>query len=185
MKLKKLVILYICAILVAACNSESDTVLLEVKNTDSLLSKTDSGWMYKNSYFNGYMIQVENDGRVVYKLPIVNGKEQGVAVGFYNSGEKLLERPFMNGEKHGIFKQWWPNGRLRYLFNYSHDKYNGKQIAYFHFGKVQEEKNYLNGIEEGVQRIWDSTGNLISNYTVKNKKIYGAISAKDCMPVTH
>ena len=54
---------------------------------------------------------------------------------------------------------------------------------YFHFGKIQEEKNYYNGKEEGVQRIWDSIGNLISNYTVKNNIIYGALSAKDCMPV--
>ena len=155
----------------------------EVKNNDTLLSKTDIGWTYKNLPLNGYMIQVENDGRVVYKLPIINGKEQGLAVGFYNSGEKLLERQFTKGAMQGVFKQWWPNGNLRYLFNYNHDKYDGKQIVYFHFGKIQEEKNYLDGKEEGVQRIWDSTGNLISNYTVKKNKIYGALSAKDCMPV--
>ena len=73
-----------------ACNSIGENMRLEVKNTDTLLSKIDDVWMYKNGTFNGFMIQVENDGRVVYKLPIVNGKEQGVAVGYYNSGEKLL-----------------------------------------------------------------------------------------------
>jgi len=162
-----------------------ESLPIEVKNTDTLLSKTDKGWIYKQQPFNGFMIQVEKDGRKVYKLPIINGREQGIAVGYYNSGEKLLERQFVKGEKHGFFKQWWPNGNLRYLFDYNHDTYNGKQIVYFHFGKIQEEKNYLNGIEEGVQKIWDSTGNLISNYTVKNKKIYGALSAKECMPVSH
>ena len=86
-----------------ACNSIGENMRLEVKNTDTLLSKIDDVWMYKNGRFNGFMIQVENDGRVVYKLPIVNGKEQGVAVGYYNSGEKLLERPFINGKKQGIF----------------------------------------------------------------------------------
>lgn len=185
MKFNTLLFLSSCAIITLACNSTNTPPQVEVKNTDTLLSKTDEGWTYKNAPFNGYMVQVENDGRVVYKLPIIEGKEQGLAVGCYNSGEKLLERPFKNGEKEGVFKQWWPNGNLRYLFNYHHDKYDGKQIAYFHFGKVQEEKNYNKGIEEGIQRIWDSTGNLISNYTVKNNKIYGALSAKDCMPVTH
>jgi len=168
-----------------SCNNINQPPQLEVKNIDTLLSKTDKGWLYKNRPFNGYMIEVENDGRIVYRLPIINGKEDGLAIGFYNSGEKLLERKFIKGEKQGVFKQWWPNGRLRYLFNFNKDKYDGKQIVYFHFGKVQEEKNYLNGIEEGVQRIWDSTGNLISNYTVKNNKIYGTLSAKDCMQVAH
>jgi antitoxin component YwqK of YwqJK toxin-antitoxin module len=168
-----------------ACNNIQQPLAAEVKNTDPLLLKTDNGWRYKNQPFTGYMIEVENNGRKVYRLPIINGREQGVAVGYFQSGEKLLERPFKNGEKQGVFKQWWPNGNLRYLFNFQHDKYNGKQIVYFHFGKIQAEKNYIDGKEAGVQKIWDSTGNLITNYTVKNKKIYGTLSAKDCMPVSH
>ena len=184
MKVNLFHICCLCTILAVACNNIKEPPPFEVKNIDTLLSKTDRGWAYKKQLFNGYMIQVENNGMIVYRLPIINGKEQGMAIGFYNSGEKLLERKFNKGEKQGVFKQWWPNGNLRYLFNYNHDKYNGKQIVFFHFGKVQEEKNYLNGIENGVQRIWDSTGILISNYTVKNKKTYGAISAADCMPVS-
>ena len=183
MKVNSFVLLYVCTLLVAACNNTTVPPEFLVKNNDTLLLKTDKGWTYTKRLFNGYMIQVENDGKIVYRLPIIDGKEHGLAIGFYNTGEKLLERTFVTGKKQGVFKQWWPNGNLRYLFNYNHDKYDGKQIVYFHFGKVQEEKNYLNGMEEGVQRIWDSTGNLISNYTVKNKKIYGALSAKDCMPV--
>jgi len=131
------------------------------------------------------MIQVEHDGRIVYRLPILYGKEEGLAIGYYNTGEKLLERRFNEGEKQGIFQQWWPNGHIRYLFHFNHDKYDGKQIVYFHFGRIQEEKNYNHGKEEGPQRIWDSTGHLISNYTVKNNQVYGALSAKDCMPVAH
>ncbi len=168
-----------------ACNQIQAPLDIMITNTDNSLLKTDHGWTYKNKPFNGYVVEVENDGSIVYKLPIINGKENGLAIGYYNSGEKLLERQFFKGKKQGVFKQWWPNGNLRYSFNYNHDKYDGKQTIYFHFGKMQEEKNYLNGVEEGIQRIWDSTGNLISNYTVKNNKMYGAISAKDCMPVFH
>jgi len=170
------------AILHNACNAIEKPPSFFVKNTDSLLSKTDHGWFYRERLFSGYMIEVENNGQVVYSLPIVQGKEHGRAVGYYNSGAKLLERPFVHGKREGVFKQWWPNGRMRYLFTYKRDKYEGRQTVYFHFGQVQEEKNYVEGLEEGVQRIWDSNGKLISNYTVKNKIVYGAISAKDCMP---
>jgi hypothetical protein len=36
-----------------------------------------------------------------------------------------------------------------------------------------------------LQRIWDEKGVLISNYTIKNKKLYGIISVRSCMPVNH
>lgn len=183
MKINSFLFFNTIAVIGLACNSPSSPPNIFVKNSDSFLLKTDHGWTYHNQSFNGYVIELELNNRIVYKLPIIRGLEQGLAVGYYNSGEKLLERVYEKGEKQGIFKQWWPNGNLRYLFNYKNDKYDGKQIVYFHFGKVQEEKNYINGIEEGVQRIWDSTGNLISNYTVKNNIKYGALSAKDCMPV--
>ncbi len=171
----------------SACNHKSGKLPPDriVKNYDRYLVKTDKGWFYKNRLFSGYMVQVETDGRIVYKLPVIDGKENGIATGSYNTGEKLLERSFVNGEKEGVFIQWWPNGNLRYLFRYHHNQYNGKQIVYFHFGKIQEEKNYTNGIEEGSQKIWDSTGRLVSNYLVKNNKMYGSLSSEECMPVVH
>jgi antitoxin component YwqK of YwqJK toxin-antitoxin module len=98
------------------------------------------------------MIEVENDGRIVYRLPIINGKEHGLAIGFYNSGEKLLERKFIKGEKQGVFKQWWPNGRLRYLISIRINMMANK-LSIFTSEKFKKKKNYLNGTEEGVQRI--------------------------------
>jgi antitoxin component YwqK of YwqJK toxin-antitoxin module len=158
---------------------------LQIVNYDTALQKTADAWFYKGKLFSGYMIQDEKNGFVVYKLPIIEGKENGLAKGWYNSGEKLLERNFIEGKKEGIFKQWWPNGNYRYLFNYKNDNYEGKQFVFFPNGKVQQESYYLAGAEEGLQRIWNENGVLISNYTIKNKKLYGVISVKSCMPVTH
>jgi antitoxin component YwqK of YwqJK toxin-antitoxin module len=171
--------------LCCSCNNESRNKppAVFIYNVNPSLVKTDRGWQYKGKPFNGFMVEAEKNGKIVYQLPIIQGKENGIAVGFYNSGEKLLECMYVDGQKQGIYQHWWPNGNLRYLFSFQRGKYQGKQLVYFPNGKVQGEKYYWMGKEEGPQKIWDSTGRLISNYAVKNNSVYGAISSQDCMPV--
>lgn len=158
---------------------------LNVANVDTLLRKTDDGWLYKSGLFSGYMVEKEMDGRVVYQLPIIDGQENGLAKGWYNTGEKLLERLFVEGRKEGQFKQWWPNGQLRYVFQYKNDRYDGLQLVLFPDGRKREESHYLMGEKEGVQRVWAETGDLISNYTIRKGKIYGVVSVKSCIPVAN
>jgi antitoxin component YwqK of YwqJK toxin-antitoxin module len=166
-----------------SCRENNERI--SVLNFDKNLKKTERGWIYKGKPFTGFMIQEEKDHRIVYQLPIENSKENGVAKGWYNSGEKLLERIYIDGKREGIFKQWWPNGQLRYLFNYENDVFQGKQIVYFPNGKIREESNYQSGKKEGIQRVWDEKDLLISNYTIKNQKLYGVITVKSCIPTGH
>jgi len=56
-----------------------------VLNVDTNLKKTDRGWHYKGQPFSGYMLEKE-ENRVVYQLPISEGLEHGLAIGWYNSG---------------------------------------------------------------------------------------------------
>lgn len=177
-------------LLLFSCNANNKKpvkVLPEkrVLQYDSLLKKTADVWLYKGKLFSGYMIQVEKDGRIVYELPIIDGKENGLAKGIYNTGEKLMERNFINGKREGIFKQWWPNGNCRYLFNLKNDVYDGKQYVFFPDGKKRQVSNYLLGELDGLQSIWNEDGQLISNYTYKDKKLYGIITVKNCMPNGH
>lgn len=155
-----------------------------ILNTDSLLRKTDEGWMYKDKPFSGYMIQREN-GKEVYALPIVHGKENGMATGIYNTGEKLVECTFINGKREGLYRQWWPNGNLRYLFYYQDDRLEDKAIVFYPDARKRQENTYHRGSEEGLQRYWDEQGELVSNYTVKENKIYGYKSVKNCIPTSY
>lgn len=179
--------IFVFLLLLYACTENKHTAIpdFEVSNTNAELNKTDNGWLYKGKPFSGYMVEKESDGRLVYKLPILEGKEQGLAKGWYNTGEKLVERIYIDGKKEGEFRQWWANGRLRYLFNYKNDRFEGKQIVYFPDGKTREESNYLSGEKEGIQRVWDEKGILVSNYTIKDKKLYGVITVKSCIPTGH
>ena len=173
---------------VMACSlkaSEHHSPAIWVENTDPLLQKTDVGWYYKGVLFSGYMVEKERNGRIVYQLPIIDGRENGIAKGWYSTGEKLLERPFINGKKEGIYRQWWPNGRYRYVYQYHQDRYEGKQLVFFPSGKKREEGTYVNGEPEGLQRIWNEQERLVSNYVVRNKKKYGLVTVISCIPVGH
>lgn len=175
-------------LLCSSCGStgtESPKMPLRVINYDPLLRKTDDGWFYKGQVFSGFMIEIEKNKQVVYELPIQDGKENGLARGWYNTGEKLLERPFVAGKKEGVFKQWWPNGHYRYVFHYTADQYDGQQLVFYPNGRKRQESTYVGGQEEGRQRAWDETGDLVSNYSVRNKKIYGIVAVKSCLPVDH
>lgn len=162
----------------------TDSSNLIVLNYDTALQHTDKGYYYHEKPLTGYVVQQEKDGRIVYKLPIIDGKENGVALGWYNTGEKLLERKFEDGKVQDTFKQWWPNGNYRYLFIYKNGLLHGKQIVFFPNGNIRQKSNYQLGKEEGLQQVWDSTGQLVSNYTLKNNKLYGVISVKSCIPST-
>ncbi len=170
--MKQLLILsfLLCLCTCTKQNKDKKPPDLKVLNYDSDLKKTNYGWFYKEKAFSGYMIQAEKDGRIVYESPIIEGKENGLAKGTYNSGEKLLEQNFINGKVEGEFKQWWPNGRIRYLFHYKNDKFDGSLLVFFPNGKKREESNYQLGEKEGVQRVWSEKGLLISNYTIKKKQ---------------
>ena len=62
---------------------------------------------------------------------------------------------------------------------------NGRQLVFYPNGQKHQESNYLAGNEEGIQRVWNEKGELISNYTIKDKKLYGIISVKSCLPDGH
>jgi antitoxin component YwqK of YwqJK toxin-antitoxin module len=158
---------------------------LFITNIDTSLHQTDNGWFYKGQPFNGYMVERGRDGKILYQLPIIDGREEGAAPAIYETGEKLLLRHYKNGLKEGRFEQWWPNGHYRYLFNYTADKWNGCQLVFYPNGQKRQESNFLNGQLEGIQRTWNAKGELTSNYTVKDGKVYGLITVKSCLPHGH
>jgi antitoxin component YwqK of YwqJK toxin-antitoxin module len=182
----------VCGLILSlfSCKREDDRRLQNppnvlVKNFDSFLKKENGSWVYQGKIFSGFMIQVEKDNRLVYHLPIIDGKENGLAKGWYNTGEKLMERIFVDGKKEGEFKQWWPNGNLRYLYQYKNDQLDGTQVVYFPNGKKRQVSHYAAGKEEGLQSVWNEEDILISNYTIKNEKLYGVITVKSCISTGH
>lgn len=170
-----------------ACNTpgrHSQPVPPEVfiNKNDRNLYRYDNLWRYKGRIFSGYITQEEKNKMLIYKLPVIDGLINGLAVGFYENGHKMLEEFFVDDRLEGLYKQWWRNGQYKYLFFYKEDKYEGTQKVFFEDGKLREESNFSNGKPEGLQRVWNKNGELISNYTIRNNKLYGIIKVESCIP---
>lgn len=177
--------LLIFCLLVFSCQKkqENATLKIEVDSKDPNLKNQNGIWMLSNVPFEGYIVEKSN-ATIISKLPIVKGKENGNAMGWYPDGKKRYQRGFVNGNREGEDKGWYENGRLAFEYFFKNDKYEGPQRTYYESGKKWQILNYKEGYEEGKQKSWsDSAGRVINNFTVKNGKLYGVIGRYDCMSV--
>ena len=150
--------------------------------TDTALRNNNGTWFYKKQKANGYILE-KRGNTLVAKLPIIDGKENGTAYGWYESGEKRYERNFKNGNRDGTHTIWYRNGQLAGVNQYIDDKLDGEQKTYFSSGNRWQSLKYENGYEEGKQKTWSDSGRVVNNFTVKNGKLYGVIGRYDCMSV--
>lgn len=180
--------LIIIGLLVASCQSKNDrqvqlTSATKVLATDPNLHNNNGTWLWKGVKFTGLLIE-KKDSLILEELPIVDGKENGTAKGWYKNGKKRFERNFQHGNREGIDKGWYENGKVSFEYFFKNDKYEGPQKTYYESGKSWQMLNYKNGYEDGKQKSWaDSSGRVINNFTVKNGKLYGVIGRYDCMSV--
>jgi antitoxin component YwqK of YwqJK toxin-antitoxin module len=179
--------LLILGLLAASCQSKTDRQMqlppdLMVMFKDPNLHNANGTWMYKGSKFNGYIIEKSNS-TLTAKLPVIDGKTNGIAYGWYKNGSKKSEQHFLNGDREGTDKSWHENGRLAFKNFFQNDKYEGVQKAYYPSGHRFQILNYKNGYEEGRQKSWSDDGRVINNFTVKKGKLYGVVGRYDCMSV--
>ncbi len=153
-----------------------------ISSTDTALHNNNGTWFYKNQKANGYILEKKGNA-LITKLPVMNGKENGIAYGWFETGEKRYERSFKNGDREGTHKIWYKNGQLAGLNFFKTDKLEGEQKMYFESGNLWQSLYYVNGYEEGKQKTWNDSSRLINNFTVKNGKLYGVIGRYDCMSV--
>ncbi|MDB5198035.1 MAG: variant repeat-containing protein [Flaviaesturariibacter sp.] len=151
-------------------------------STDTNLQNNNGTWFYKSQKVNGYILEKKGNA-LIAQLPVVDGRENGIAYGWFVTGEKRYERRFKNGDREGIHKIWYKNGQLAAVNYYENDKLEGEQRSYFENGNTWQSLHYSNGYEEGKQKTWNDSGRVINNFTVKNGKLYGVIGRYDCMSV--
>ncbi len=172
-------------LLFCACNRGALQALppeVYTLSVDTSLHNVNGSWMHKGKPYSGYIVEKDSD-RTVAKLPVVNGKENGEATGWYKNGKKRYERNFRNGNREGVHKGWYEDGALAFIFFFKDDKYEGEQKTYFKNGAQWQSLNYKHGYEEGKQKSWNDSGRVVNNFTVRNGKLYGVIGRYDCMSV--
>lgn len=170
--------------LLLSCNTPVKNPPKVLVEASSIRVKNDNGtWLYNKEKFNGYLIEKRNN-KLISKLPIIDGKENGIGYGWFENGKRKYQRQFLNGNREGKHFGWYDNGRIAFINTFHQDKFEGAQVSYYKNGKKSQLLHYKEGYEEGKQKFWNQKGRLINNFTVKNGKLYGVIGRFDCMSVT-
>jgi len=81
-----------------------------------------------------------------------------------NINNKIMKN--IHGQKHGIYREWYSNGQLRYEHNYVHDLKHGICYGWYPNGQLKYEDNYFHGQKHGICRRWYPNGQLGHEYII-------------------
>ena len=88
----------------------------------------------------------------------------------YKSGKrKLIYNVNKAGQKHGSYKEYFKNGKLKISCKYNKGKLHGRYTRKSKKGKKVVEKTYKNGELHGVYSTYDKKGKLVS----QKEYVYG------------
>ena len=117
---------------------------------------------------------VRKDG--LYYASDANEPYSGVAVEYYDNGQKMREGSYKDGERDRKWTGWYENGQKRYEETYKDGKEDGKWTGWWENGQKYLEGTYKNGKEDGLWTYWRENGQKWREVTYKD----GQYISKKC-----
>lgn len=158
---------------------------LKINQTDGNFHQENGIMFNGTSAFTGYIYTFYPETKDTLKLAgYLNGKEHGLWKQFYPDGKLAEKRTFVNGSKEGTFMGWWENGKKKFETTFSNSEYNGAYQEWNREGQLVLSLNYKKGYEDGTQQMFYDNGKIRSNYVIKNGRRYGLLGTKNCINVS-
>lgn len=150
--------------------------------TELHFDKYKSLWLFNDKPYSGYSIVENEEGMVIEKTGILNGKKQNESIIFYPDGKYKYLSNYSNGKLHGEKKAWIeePSYILISHLNYQKGKLHGVQKKWYPTGEIFKVLNMNMGKEEGIQRAYRKNGVLYANYEAKAGRTFGLRKAALC-----
>ena len=115
-------------------------------------------------------IQYYDNGTIMFKGNLKNGKLNGKSFYYYESGELRAEVSYIDDLREGESFRYYKSGQLDIKTNYINDAMEGKRFLYYESGELRGEENYKKGIPDGDGTLiyYYKNGNISSIYNYKN-----------------
>jgi antitoxin component YwqK of YwqJK toxin-antitoxin module len=127
----------------------------------------------KDGKMNGPAKVYYETGELQWEGTLVNDLKDGLIIKYYLNGNKESEIYYKNGKEHGSIKTYYESGKLKASATIIDGKENGLSKDYFETGELKSEGNYVNGLAEGEQKIYFPNKKLEMHALMeKNKPIY-------------
>ena len=149
-------------------------------NSPSMLAKNGSKYYLKKTgnLYSGSIIEMsKKTWKKVLETNLINGLINGMYKEWYPNGILKYEGAFINGQRHGIFHSWYPNGKKKNKMNYKNNVLDSVSTSYLENGMIERE--YDHDIDLAI--IWDYSDSprSLSKYTEQYGKLNGLYSKWD------
>ena len=126
---------------------------------------------YKDSSWNA----VSADSAVYYSLNVYkSGVKFGIQRDYNLEGNIQSEFSFSaNGKRNGIAKWFYESGKLQKELPYNDDKENGESMVCYESGEVKEKVTYADGLETGMLTSFYESGKKLTEVPYSNGKMDG------------
>ncbi|MDR0368417.1 MAG: hypothetical protein LBH82_04675, partial [Bacteroidales bacterium] len=151
---------------------------IEITGNYTRTGEKDGEWIWY--YSNGNLLSIEN---------YADGLEEGESItlsvdgdtlehGFYTDGLEegrwsyvndsvLVEGVYEAGKKTGIWKTYYPNGKVKRSESYFENELDGRSMFYWENTVKKAEYTYINGLLNGNAYQYDEEGNLLYTTTYR------------------
>ena len=166
-----------------SCNRPNKELRIHYSDSDLNLFK--STVTYQDKPLSGMVFQNFEGSSTVYSTQTYrNGQKNGVWKKYFPSGRLKEVRKYKMGKKEGDFIGYFSNGAHNFIFQFTDGEYNGTNKIWTINGILIEESNFKNGYEDGAQKRWYNNGKVKSNYIIKNNRRYGLLGTQNCVNVS-
>lgn len=76
------------------------------------------------------------------------------------NGARKVRIPLVDGVPHGLVREWWANGKLRFEVRYVHGRRHGELRFYYPSGALESMRHYVDGEKHGRFTDWFESGRV-------------------------
>ena len=114
----------------------------------------------------GKWLEFYCNGNMKNQLTFQNGRPDGYAIMYHESGKILEEGNWKNNRWTGPYKLYYENGQAQHEFNFNASGKREGPVRYYHpNGQVAIEGNFVNGKEAGLIKEYHENGDLKAEKT--------------------
>jgi uncharacterized protein len=132
----------------------------------------DNTLLREEEYFqgkrDGAFTEYSITGEIISKGQYSDGEKN--AAWKYNSGNNIEEGKYIIGLRDGLWKSYYPDGKLRSKGNWIQGNPDGEHSFYYPEGKIKEQQFYKNGIRQKTWKKFDEEGHTVLTITYKDDK---------------
>ncbi len=157
MKMRKIVLALMIAVLFTACGSGGE----KDKEEGNVLGENE---VVMSKFVNGV-------AQVTWEYGEVDGKRVPVYQREYNEdGTLFKEGPLQNKRRTGDWKSYYRDGTLWSESSYRNGVIHGKTVTYYPNGKKRYEGYFNNASKTGIWKFWNEAGEFVKEVDFDKKE---------------